>query len=54
VFKPETEKAGICYEIISMPELGLDVCFLYGEVTIFYEKRNAGGIYTGATVGFQF
>jgi len=46
--------AGMYYEIISMLVLGLDARLSYGEVTLFDEKLNAGGLYTGVTAGFQF
>jgi len=46
--------AGLYYEVISLLVVGLDVRLSYGEVTLFDEKLNAGGIYTGVTIGLQF
>ena len=46
--------AGMYYEINPRFVLGLDVRYSHGEVILFDEKRDAGGIYTGVTGGFQF
>lgn len=45
---------GLYYEVLSLLVVGLDVRLSYGEVTLFDEKLNAGGIYTGVTVGLRF
>ena len=46
--------AGMYYEINPKFTLGLDVRYSLGEVTLFNEKLDAGGVITGATVGYQF
>ena len=46
--------AGMYYEINPRFVLGLDVRYSYGEVILFDEERNAGGIHTYVTGGFQF
>ena len=45
---------GMYYEINPSFVLGLDVRYSYGEVTLFNKERDAGGLYTGLTAGFQF
>jgi outer membrane protein W len=45
---------GVYYEINPRFVLGIDVRYSYGEVTLFNKDRNAGGIHTGVTVGYQF
>ena len=46
--------AGMYYEINPKYVLGLDVRYSRGEVTLFSNKRDAGGIYFGVTGGLQF
>ena len=46
--------AGMYYEINPKFVLGLDVRYSYGKVTLFDDERDAGGIFTGVTGGFQF
>jgi len=46
--------AGMYYEITSSFVLGLDVRYSYGKVTLFDKERNAGGLFTGVTAGYQF
>jgi len=46
--------AGLYYEINPRFVLGLDARYSHGEVTLFEKERNAGGIHTGVTVGYQF
>ena len=45
---------GTYYEISPSFILGLDVRYSYGEVTLFNEERDAGGIHVGVIVGYQF
>ena len=45
---------GMYYEINPSFVLGLDVRYSYGNVTLFNKERDAGGLYTGLTAGFQF
>jgi opacity protein-like surface antigen len=46
--------AGMYYEINPKFVLGLDVRYSHGEVILFDKERDAGGIHTGVTGGFQF
>jgi opacity protein-like surface antigen len=46
--------AGMYYEIYPKFVLGLDVRYSHGEVILFDKERDAGGIHTGVTGGFQF
>ena len=46
--------AGMYYEMNPKFVLGLDVRYSDGEVTLFDEDLNAGGLYTGVTGGYQF
>jgi len=46
--------AGMYYEISPKFVLGLDVRYSHGEVILFDKERDAGGIHTGVTGGFQF
>jgi len=46
--------AGMYYEINPEFVLGLDVRYSHGEVVLFDKERDAGGIHTGVTGGFQF
>jgi hypothetical protein len=45
---------GMYYEINPSFVLGLDVRYSYGKVILFDNERDAGGLYTGLTAGFQF
>ena len=45
--------AGTYYSIHPRFVLGLDVRYSYGEVTLFDQDRNAGGIHAYITVGLQ-
>lgn len=46
--------AGMYYEINPEFVLGFDARYSQGDVTLFDKERNAGGIFAGATVGYQF
>ena len=46
--------AGMYYEINPGFVVGLDLRYSHGEVLLFNEERDAGGIYTGITGGYQF
>ena len=46
--------AGTYYSIHPRFVLGLDVRYSYGEVTLFDQDRNAGGIHAYITIGLQF
>lgn len=46
--------AGTYYSIHPRFLLGLDVRYSHGEVTLFDQDRNAGGIHAYLTVGLQF
>jgi len=46
--------AGMYYEINPSFVLGLDVRYSYGKLTLFDKERDAGGLYTGLTAGYQF
>ena len=46
--------AGMYYEINPEFVLGFDARYSQGEVTLFNKERDAGGIFAGATVGYQF
>ena len=46
--------AGMYYEMNPKFVLGLDVRYSDGEVTLFDEDLNAGGLYMGVTGGYQF
>lgn len=46
--------AGMYYDIFPKFVLGLDVRYSYGEVTLFDQKLDAGGIFIGVTGGYQF
>lgn len=46
--------AGMYYEINPRLVLGLDVRYSHGEVILFNTERDAGGISSGVTLGFQF
>ncbi|MDH3219213.1 MAG: porin family protein [Gammaproteobacteria bacterium] len=46
--------AGMYYEMNPKFGLGLDVRYSDGEVTLFDEDLNAGGLYMGVTGGYQF
>ena len=46
--------AGMYYEINPSFVLGLDVRYSYGKVILFDKERNAGGLFTGLTAGYQF
>ena len=45
---------GMYYEINPKFVLGLDLRYSHGTVTLFDEERDAGGLYTGITAGYQF
>lgn len=46
--------AGMYYRIHPRFVLGLDVRYSHGKVILFDQKRDAGGIHTHVTGGFQF
>ena len=46
--------AGMYYEINPGFVLGVDVRYSRGKVTLFNKEREAGGLFTGVTGGFQF
>lgn len=46
--------AGVYYEINPRFVLGVDARYSHGEVNLFNEKLDAGGLHTGVTGGFQF
>ena len=46
--------AGMYYEINPIFMLGLDVRYSHGEVMLFDKERNAGGVFSGLTVGYHF
>jgi opacity protein-like surface antigen len=46
--------AGMYYELNPIFVLGLDVRYSHGEVILFDKERNAGGAFSGLTVGYQF
>ncbi len=45
---------GMYYEINPAFVLGVDVRYSRGKVTLFNKEREAGGVFTGVTGGFQF
>lgn len=46
--------AGMYYEINPEFVLGFDARYSQGEVILFDKERDGGGIFAGATVGYQF
>ena len=46
--------AGMYYEINPKFVLGFDVRYSHGEVILFNKERDAGGIFTLVTGGYQF
>ena len=46
--------AGIYYEINPKLVLGVDLRFSDGEISLFEQDINAGGLHVGATAGYQF
>lgn len=45
---------GMYYEVVPGFALGFDVRYSYGEVFLFDQERNAGGLSAGITAGYRF